>query len=204
MNNYPKLLSVNIESYTSLTNKLSILYLWFVITLLGGCLMSNDINQLNGHDKANALVENFGKYVGIDDATLDENNDRSFGEFGFHYHLEKELLVGRVFIAKMYLNTLTPKETENVYLVMKTLNDPKQGGMFENGGGYFLLEKEMIFLVKEFPLTTITPQKLRKDMDNLINLGATWSMRWFSRVAGIAHGWESVPTEPVTRESENH
>jgi len=185
--------------------KLSKISLCVLITLLGGCLMSNDINQLNGRDKANALVVNFGKYVGIDDATLDENNDRSFGEFGFHYHLEKEVLVGRVFIAKMYLSTLTPKETKNVYLVMKTLNDPKQGGMFENGGGYFVLEKEMIFLVKEFPLTTITHQELRKDMDNLINLGATWSMRWFSRVAGIAHGWESPPTEPVTRESEkNH
>jgi hypothetical protein len=169
--------------------------------------MSNDINQLNGRDKANALVVSFGKYVGINDATLNNNNDRSFGEFGFHYESEKNVLIGRVYITKADLNEATSEETESIYRVMKVLNDPKVGGMFENGGGYFMLntEKQILFLVKEFPLTTITPQELCKDMENLINLGATWSMRWFSRVAGIAHGWESAPTEPVTRESEkNH
>lgn len=136
MNKSPKA-SINVEIYARLTNTLGKFYfLCVVMTLLGGCSMSNDISQLNGPTKANALVVNFGKHVGIDNAILDENYDRSFGEFGFHYDSDKNVLIGRVYITKADLNEATPEETESIYRVMKALNDPKVGGMFENGGGF--------------------------------------------------------------------
>jgi hypothetical protein len=185
-------------------NKKIVGYLFFIIFLLDGCLMPNDINQLNGYDKANALVQNFGKHVGVHDAILDKNNDRSFGGFGFYYDSKKDILIGRVYITKSDLSEATQEETESINRVMKALKNPKKGGMFDNGGGSFVLniDKQILFLIKEYPLISTTSKKLRKDMDNLINLGATWSMRWFSRVAGIAHGWESAPTKKVTRKTE--
>jgi hypothetical protein len=157
---------------------------------------------LHGRDKANALVASYGSHLGATDAMLDKDNDRSFGECGFHYDAKKDILEGRVFVAKAYLTDNKPEKVANFHKVARALNDPKIGGMFEQGGGHFILDeqKEIYFLIKEFSVET-TSRELRQQMDDLLNLAATWRMRWFVRVARITQGRELAPTEPVTRKN---
>ena len=70
--------------------------------------------------------------------------------------------------------------------------------MFEHQDGYFVLDevKRMIFLVEDFDVATTTARQLRDSMEDLLNLGATWSLHWLARVARITHGREPAPTEP--------
>ena len=59
---------------------------------------------MNERDKAQALMVDYGKHAGKMDAahqTFDQNNDRSFGDFGFHYFPEKGILQARVYVAKV-------------------------------------------------------------------------------------------------------
>src|SRR3990167_3710055 len=69
-----------------------IIILILVLTLLTLSYMwpfknkSNTVVDNNGGiDRANELVVSYGRHIGVSDAQLDSNNDRSFGEYGFHY-----------------------------------------------------------------------------------------------------------------------
>jgi hypothetical protein len=162
--------------------------------------MTDEKRELEGRAKANHLVASFGKWLGVYDAELDRDNDRSFGEVGFHYDEKADVLEGRVFIEQAYLPSDPDAVKENFRKVAAALNDPAIGGMFERGGGRFDLdeEKRMFFLLKDFPLAELTPRSLRTQMEKLMNIGATWSLHWLGRVARIAHGWEPPPASPVT------
>ncbi len=153
-----------------------------------------------GREKANSLVAGYGKWLGVYDAELDQKNDRSFGGSGFHYDADTDMLRGRVFIEQAFLPGDPDGVKDNFRKVLKALNDPKIGGMFERGGGTFVLdeEKRMFFLVRDFPAAQMTQRALRLKMEKLLNVGATWSLHWFGRVARIAHGREAPPSEPVT------
>lgn len=161
--------------------------------------MKDEKAALTGREKANYLVASFGRWLGVYDAELDMENDRSFGECGFHYNPEKDSLRGRVYIDMAWEPDDPEPAKANFRKVAKALNDPKIGGKFERAGGKFVLdeEKRMFFLVKDFNVAETTPRALRVKMEKLMNVGATWSVDYLGRVARVAHGWEPPPDEPV-------
>jgi hypothetical protein len=161
--------------------------------------MADVKDGLTGRDKANHLVASFGKWLGVYDAELDTNNDRSFGTVGFHYHPKRDTLEGRVHIEDAWLPNAKEESKNNFRKVAKALNDPAIGGMFERARGKFVLdeEKRMFFLVRRFKVAETTPRQLRIKMTKLMNVGATWTLHWFGRVARITHGFEPPPAEPV-------
>ncbi len=162
--------------------------------------MKNEQGGSGGRDKANSLIGGYGKWLGVYDAELDQKNDRSFGGSGFHYDADKDVLQGRVFIEQAFMPSDPDDVKDKFRKVLRALNDPKIGGMFERAGGTFVLdeEKRMYFLVRDFPVSQMTQRTLRLKMEKLLNVGATWSLHWFGRVAKIAHGWEAPPEQPVT------
>lgn len=161
--------------------------------------MKNEQGGSGGREKANTLVSGYGKWLGVHDAELDHNNDRSFGGSGFHYNPDTDVLTGRVFIESAFMPNDSDAVKDNFRKVLRALNDPKVGGMFERGGGKFILdeEKRMFFLVRDFAVAGETQRTLRLKMEKLLNVGATWSLHWFARAAKIAHGWEAPPEAPV-------
>lgn len=159
-----------------------------------------------GKDKADELVSAYSKHVGARGRNLDANNDVSYGDSGLHYDAERGVLVGRVLITTVRTKD-APEERLVAYRKMvEALNDPKIGGMFENGGGTFVLdeEKQMYFLTKDFPVLSTNKAQFLADMDDLQSIGAVWTTTWVFRVAMIMHGNEKAPTERVTRKTQAH
>ena len=157
-----------------------------------------------GRARADALVASFGRAVGAHDARLDASGDVSFGEAGFHYDADRDALVGRVFVERAWAPDDAPAVKDNFRKVAAALEDPKVGGMYEKGGGRFVLDegKRAFFLTKDFPIATTTEAGLRREMEVLLDLGAVWATRWLARVAAVAHGWEPPPARRVTRADE--
>lgn len=161
--------------------------------------MTDEKSEIGGRDRAEVLVASFGKWLGVFGAELDRDDDRSFGEVGFHYNKKRDVLIARVYIDEAYMASDPAPVKENFRKVAAALNDPAIGGMFERGGGRFLLDEQQrkLFLIKELPVIGTTPRSLRTQMERLMNIGAAWSLGWLGRVARIAHGWEAPPTAPV-------
>ncbi len=166
--------------------------------------MSRNDGEGSGREQANALVASFGRSVGDHKASLDASDDRSFGECGFHYDPDRDVLEGRVFIERTWTADDGPDVQANFRKVAAALNDPEIGGMFETAGGRFRLDeaKRMLFLTKDFPVASTSAGELKREMEEMLDVGAVWTTRWLARVAGIAHGWQPPPTNRVTRESE--
>jgi hypothetical protein len=165
--------------------------------LLNGCV---DANNLQGIDKTDAFISKFSnKNVKIKDS----HYNISFGEFGFFYNHNKDILTLRVYIAKTYWDILDKEQKQNIKKVMQTLNSAKTREIYNMGGGYFEhdknIEKPMIFLKKDYFLSSIDYDTFESDVSNLINLGGVWVIRWFSEVTGIAHGWNKYPKEKQLR-----
>ena len=90
----------------------------------------------SGRSKAVALVAAYAKHVGVHDAihqTLDENNDRSFGDFEFHYFPDKDVIECRVYIVRSHIREW-PDRAHFERQVIAGLNNPKIGGMYDRGG----------------------------------------------------------------------
>jgi len=158
----------------------------------------------SGPDKAQALVAAYAKHVGVHDAihqTLDKDHDRSFGDFGFHYFPEKDVLQGRVFNGNSHIKEW-PDRAHFERQVIAGLNDPAIGGMYDRGGGYFVLDedKQMYFLVKDYPVSTISVEKFIKDFDYLNGLSGIWLMSWGPHAARQSYGAEPLPTQRIDRE----
>lgn len=164
--------------------------------------MSDTTNAPPGQEEAQKLMASYARKQGIYDAEFDASGDVAFGEFGFRYDKEKDALVGRVFIAKAWLQGDPPRYQDAYRTVARALNDPAVGGRFDQGGGYFRLDedKRIYFLEKDFPLGRTTVQDVEQGMERLLSLGVTWTMRWFGRVADVAHGRAFPPAKPVTQE----
>jgi len=152
-----------------------------------------------GRDEAQKLMQSYARSEGIYEAELDSNGDVAFGEFGFRHDPDAGALVGRVFVAKAWMQGDPPEYQDAYRKVGRALNDPAVGGLFDQGGGYFRLDedKRIYFLERAFPLKQTSPKDLREGMELLRNLGATWTMRWFGRVADVAHGRAIPPHKPV-------
>ena len=143
-----------------------------------------------GRDRAQSLLRSYARTFGVYDAELDASGNASFGGFGFQHDVEGDALVGRVLVAKAWLPGAPEERKEPYRQVARALNDPAIGGLFDQGGGYFELEedKRLYFLKKKFPLATATPEDVNDGMERLRDLAATWTVRWFGRVADITHG----------------
>ncbi len=141
------------------------------------------MNDDNGRELANGLVRYFGARVGVRSARLNEHGDRSFGEFGFHFDPQNEILTARVFVADAYLrgDHAHPKQ---YFAILDTLN----GLPRERAGGKFELDEgqEMFFLVRNFPVHEISPEVFGIEMERLINTGAKWTMEWFLEAVDAA------------------
>ena len=159
-----------------------------------------------GRTKAVALVAAYAKHVGVHDAlhqTLDADDDRAFGDLGFHYFPQQDVLQAKVFILNPHPPE-GPKEAESRAKVDAGLNDPKIGGMYDRRGGYFFVDKKtgIIFLAKDYKLSTTEPDKFIVDVDNLNSLGAIWVTSWFGHAAVQSYGAEPLPTRRITREND--
>ena len=157
-----------------------------------------------GREKAEALVAAYAKHAGAHDEvhqTLDENNDRSFGGFGFHYFPDRDVLQARVYIVRSH-GKEHPGVIANEQKVDAALNDPKIGGMYDRGGGYFFLDegKQITFLAKDYKVSTTSASDFICDVDNLTGLAGIWVTNWFGYLCGQIFGWESMPTQFATRE----
>jgi hypothetical protein len=160
----------------------------------------------SGREKAQALVAAYAKHVGAHDAahqTLDENNDRSFGDFGFHYFPERDVLEARVFIVRSHIKDW-PDRASYEWRSQRAMDDPKIGGLYEHGGGHFVLDedKQICFLVKDYPVASTSVAAFISDMDRLVEIGARWSISWAGHVAVQAAGAEPIPSHPVTLEND--
>jgi hypothetical protein len=155
-----------------------------------------------GRDRADALMQSYARKENRYDAALDESGDVSFGEFGFRHEVDKDALVARVFVAKAWRDGAPEAQIDAFSKVGRALNDPAIGGLFDQGGGYFHLDpdKRIYFLKKDFPLATTTPADLGEGMERLRDLAATWTTRWFGRVADITHGRALAPLRPVKQD----
>lgn len=164
--------------------------------------MATSDNTPPGRDRADALVRSYARSQNLYNIGLDANGDVAFDGIGFRHDPDKDALVGRVFVAGAWMPGDPPEIQENYRKVLRALNDPYVGGLFEQGGGYFRLDeaKRIYFLERDFPLAQTTPQELREGMDLLQDLAAAWTVRWFVRVAQVAHGRATPPARPVTRD----
>lgn len=164
--------------------------------------MTTSTNAPPGREEAQKLMASYARKQSIYSAEFDPSGDVAFGGFGFRHDSEKNALVGRVFIAKAWMIGDPPEYQDAYRTVARALNDPAVGGLFDQGGGYFRLDedKRIYFLEKDFPLGKTTPADLEKGMEQLRDLGATWTMRWFARVADVAHGRAFPPAKPVKQD----
>ena len=183
----------------------------FAVAVLLAWWWTGGLDKVNASDssgraKAQALVAAYAKHVGAHDAlhqTLDSDNDRSFGDFGFHYFPQRDVLQARVYIVHSDEKDW-PDRAKYEKQVDVALNDPKIGGMYDRGGGYFFLDegKQVSFLAKDYEVTNTTPALFIRDVDNLNSLGGIWVMSWMGHVADQTFGAEPLPTHPVTREND--
>ncbi len=162
-------------------------------------MAKTDLNR----ERADALVAVYGRWIGVRDAHLDEKGDRAFGGVGFHHALGDDVLQCRVLIEKGYALNDSENIREKFRAVARALADPTIGGMFERGGGRIVLdeEKRTFFLIYDFELGRVASLEFRAKVEDLIDIGAHWTLRWFSQVARVAHGVAPRPGQFTQRPS---
>ncbi len=151
--------------------------------------------------RADELIADYGRWMGIRGAHLDPRGDRAFGGVGFHHEPGADQLQCRVLIEKAYAPNDPEHIRENFRAVARALADPTIGGMFERGGGQIILaeEKRSFFLVYDFELWNVNTLEFRAKIEELIDIGAHWTLRWFSQVARVTHGKAPRPHEFTRR-----
>lgn len=149
-------------------------------------------------ETVNKLIRSYGDHLRVHGAQLDANNDRSFGDCGFHYDPIRRELTGRVFIVKLDSDLMNPELVDRAKHAMAELNGPKIVPLFERVGGRFEFEptKDILFLKKDFPLQT-SERELLKQMDELSDVGAKWVFRWYGWAMQIIYGTSNPPHPPV-------
>lgn len=153
-----------------------------------------------GPPGADVLVATYAAHVGAPGRVLDADGNVAFGDTGLFYDQPHDVLVGRVFVSPAYVKSASAEGVANYRRVAQALNDPAIGGMFERGGGTFVLDenREAMFLVRSFPVRTTSEHDLVAGMERLRDVAAVWTARWLYRVAMIVGGHQPRPTRPVT------
>jgi hypothetical protein len=185
------------------TGLIFVLLVW----IFGGCEMQ-EVGAQDEFAKANELIEQYGRTKGVRGASLDADNDRSFGECGFHFNPQDGTLTARVLLGRAFTSDTDEALKNNVRKVVKALNDSKQlQGTFELSGGRIVLDEEarMFYLKKELPVKSTSPSQLRKEMEDLLDLGAKWELHWLAWAGAIVHGHAVPPGPPlpVTRKNDH-
>jgi hypothetical protein len=167
-----------------------------------GCKRSETL--VDGRDKAQALMVDYGKHSGkMDDAhrTFDENNDRSFGDFGFRYFPETNILQARVYIVKT-MDKEYPETAAAGHQTDLALNDPSIGGMYDRAGGYFLNDpqKGILFLVRDFNVSQTDQKTFIAGVDALNDIAPMWLIKWGGLVAAQGEGLLPRPTQHIDRD----
>lgn len=160
------------------------------------------VTGLTGRARADALVAAYAAERGAPARTLDDKGDVTFGSTGLYHAPTEDALYGRVYINNALIEDAPPEELANYRRMVAALNDPRIGGMYERGGGYFVLDeqRQAYFLVRRFPLPLTDPQTLIADMAQMERVGARWTGEWLFQVAMIMHGRRPAPTRRVTLE----
>jgi hypothetical protein len=155
--------------------------------------------QNGDREKAAALVRSYGRHLGAATLELDAEDDRSFGETGFHYDGARRVLTGRVFIMKLDSDLMKAELVERAKQAMAELNGPKITPLFERAGGRFEFDtaKDILFLKKDLPVQTTTERQLREQMDELSDVGAKWVFRWLGWAIQIIYGDTQPPHPPL-------
>ena len=170
----------------------------FAVALLAGCQSgSGDMIAHAGPERAAALVAFYARQVGAADRRMGPDGDVSFGESGLYYDAAKDVLYGRVYVNMARIKDAPPARLDAYRRMAVALNDV--GGMFDRGGGYFVLDenRQGYFLVRPFSVPHTTPESLDRDMARMRAVAARWNSEWFFTVAMIMHGNRKPPERPV-------
>lgn len=150
--------------------------------------------------RANELVSAYAKSRGAKDAKLDAANRCALGEVSFRYDSAADVLTGRISLGKAFRAEADSQSKANVRKVVQALNDPAQlQGTFELAGGRIELDEagRWLYLVKDFPVRGTAGAVLRREMDDLLDLGAKWRLRWLAWAGSIVHGHVGTPGAPL-------
>ena len=182
-----------------------------IVVMLGtGAYLYNSVHKnmnetgMEGTERARELIFAYSEHIGANGRVLNVDNTVSYGDSELQYDPERDVLIGRLYV-NMARTEGAPMERHNTYQEMlEALNDPKIGGMFEKGGGMFVLDEEegAWFLVKEFPVVSTSQATLVEEMNELSDIASAWTTKWFLDVAMIMHGKEKAPSMLVTREND--
>lgn len=154
----------------------------------------------HGRARAEWLASGYARHVGAANRTLDGDGDLALGETGLRWDPAQDALVGRVFMQKAMLAGAPPAEKANLRRMVGVLNDPRVGGMYDRGGGEFVLDepRDGYFLVRSFRVATTSRRQLAEGMERMAAVTGAWTVQWFSDVAMVMHGHQAPPTRPVT------
>jgi hypothetical protein len=159
------------------------------------------MENTNPKEQAEKLANSYGRSLGAEYRPFDNRNFVSFGEVSFRYDAAKNSIVGYVFVTPADLENLTPIQVENQMSFVTALNDPQIGGMYENGGSKWVLDRALkgYFMTYEFPVATTTNQQLRSKINELVAISGPWVIDWWMEVLGIKLGELPKPTRRITR-----
>lgn len=170
------------------------------------CLGAGASQVMETKEKANELVQSYSKRFGANNTRLNEKNDVSFGEYGFHHDPDRGILTGRVYVMKLRSRLFSPEEVVKAKKAMLELNSSRITPLFERAGGYFAFDEneDMLFLKKDFPVDSTTSRTLREQMDELADVAAKWAFRWYRWSMAIIYGQAQPPHPPlpVTRQND--
>jgi hypothetical protein len=175
-----------------------------ILSTLAGCMMTGEASPLDGRETATNLMRHAARALGVDHPAAMSFGDTTFawaGDYSFEYHADRDILSFRMDRTKAYLSDAPPDEVRMVEKSIRGHNDPRIGGFFERGGGYFLLDvpRDWSYYVRDYPASVTTKSQFREGVEYHTGLGATWMMGWGARVAGIVHQLDddSLPHEPL-------
>lgn len=122
----------------------------------------------------------------------------SYGGTAIEFDRATRKLVVRAFVSRTWWKTATDEQKENFRKTLKGLNDPKIGGMYERGGGYFVFdEAKGYYLCRDFQVDQTTPKEFVAGVEFLRTVAARWTTEWMFEVAQAVHGHREPPDKPV-------
>lgn len=153
-----------------------------------------------GRERAEALVAAYASKAGAPDRELSEDDEATFGTVSLNYLADSDDLSIRVYVNAALLEGAPPEELENYKRIVGLLNDPAVGGMYEKGGGYFVLDEELqaYVLVRDIPVSQLNPRSLFESVEELEEAAAHWTTGWLGEVAMMMHGHRDPPARRVT------
>lgn len=174
------------------------------ISTTGSCAREGrgaTVENTNPKVHAEKLANSYGRSLGAEFRAFNDRNFVSFGEVSFRFDATRNLLIGYVFVTPADIEDLTPSEMDYQASFLRALNDPEIGGMFENGGSVWILDRSLkgFFMTYEFPLATTTRKKIQNKINELIELSGPWVIDWWMEVGAILDGEKPKPTRRVTR-----